>query len=255
MHTELRWTYEPQDLFEQPTELEVAGRSARADEGIVTVHLSGDQSQNSDLRDQLEKALSQQLRGQALARRMHSALLRGSTAFVDDQGNRSISLTVGCAVTVCTGGQADFVIRRGDGTTVRDTRAERLCRQAVLAELVGRWGSRDSVLDRMLDSHARAAADPSNFLVHLYEIREALGVRYRGESRAREVLGISAARWSRLGLLTNDLPLLEGRHRGKHQAELRPATAAEQEEGWGLADELIEAYLRWLDRGVGQVQR
>jgi hypothetical protein len=255
VHTELKWTYEPQDLFEQPTELEVAGHLARADEGIVTVHLPGDQSQDSALRDHLEETLSQLLRGQALARRRHSALLPGSTAFVDDQGNRSISLSVGCAVTVCTGGKADFVIKRGDGTIVRDTRAERICRQAGLAELVGRWGGRDSALDKMLDSHARAAADPRNFLIHLYEIREALGMRHRGDSRAREVLGISAARWSRLGLLTNDLPLLEGRHRGKHQAELRPASAAEQEEAWGLADELIEAYLRWLDLGVGRAQR
>jgi asparagine synthetase A len=86
--------------------------------------------------------------------------------------------------------------------------------------------------------------------VHLYAIREAVRVKFVSEPQAKFTMGISSAKWTRLGLLTNELPLQEGRHTGKHHELLRPATDAEKQEAWGLTDELLESYLAWLEKQV-----
>jgi hypothetical protein len=82
--------------------------------------------------------------------------------------------------------------------------------------------------------------------VHLYEIRDALSQHFGGGSAATAALQISSAQWSRLGQLSNNEPLTQGRHRGKQLGVLRDATNAELTEARDIARAMIESYLAYL---------
>lgn len=91
--------------------------------------------------------------------------------------------------------------------------------------------------------------DPINELVHLYEIREALSVKFGVENGVRSALAITitASQWSRLGQLSNSEPLHQGRHRGKTGETLRDASESELIEVRGIARAMIETYLQYLE--------
>ncbi|QEH36351.1 hypothetical protein OJF2_49120 [Aquisphaera giovannonii] len=99
---------------------------------------------------------------------------------------------------------------------------------------------------KLIRSFSRARKDPSNLLVHLYEIRDAVGQFFGGEKGVREKLGVTRAEWSRFGQLANDAPVSESRHRGTH-IELRPASEEEKLAAMGFARRLIEAYFLYLE--------
>lgn len=89
---------------------------------------------------------------------------------------------------------------------------------------------------------------PDHALVHLYEVRDAAQKRFCRAERARRTIGISKSRWDDLGDICNHLPLNQGRHRGKHEGELRNATGQELELARQIVQEIIEGYLDHLER-------
>jgi hypothetical protein len=114
-----------------------------------------------------------------------------------------------------------------------------------LAELAARHRSKDSTAEAVLRSYGAAVNDPANELIHLYEVREAL--KKKLGKRACKELKITDTQWSRLGRLANDLPLRQGRHRGKLHAELRNATPDELRQARGIAQKMIVEYLKYLE--------
>lgn len=248
MHTEFKWTIEPRDLFEQAEKLDIAGFVVQADNGGASIELAGDRSQDSALQDALQKGLERHVAGQGLAQRRPAVLSSKPAVIVtDDAGHRAINVFLEARVTATCSMSADVLATDGEGRVVRDTRAERLSRQRELRASVARWIDEDRFLATLLALHRRAAEDSENVLVHLYAIREAVRMKFGSELQAKDALGISGTRWSRLGVLTNELPLQEGRHAGRHHEVLRQATDPELHEAWKIAEELIEAYLKWLN--------
>lgn len=252
MYTEFSWSYEPRDLFEQAEDLDVEGLVVRVDNGGASIELAGDRSHDIAVEGALQKGLERHVVGQGFAQR-RSAVLSSKPAVIvtDDAGHRFINVFLEARVTATCSLSADVVGADGEGRVVRDTRAERLSRQRELRTSVARWIDKDPFLATLLGLHKRAAEDSENVLVHLYAIREAVRTKFGSELQAKDALGITGTKWSRLGVLTNELPLQEGRHAGKHHQVLRPATDAERHEAWGLAEELMEAYLRCLERAGG----
>lgn len=251
MRTDFEWTYEPKDLFEQAEDIDIQGIIVRVEDGVASARAPGDRSRDLALRDALQIALLETLLGQGVARRMVARLSQPAISVLDEQGNCSVLVTLTGVAATCVAGRADVIERDSSGRVISDTKAERLARQAALRALIVKWTGRDTVLDGLITLNQRAAEDSETFLVHLYGTREAIKIKFGSESKAKIALDVSAATWSRLGVLTNELPLQEGRHAGKHHEVLRPATDAERHEAWCLAEELIEAYLRWLERGGG----
>jgi hypothetical protein len=96
-------------------------------------------------------------------------------------------------------------------------------------------------------SYSAGVRDPVNELVHLYEIRDALSVKFGGEIRVRSALAITASQWSRFEQLSNSEPLRQGRHRGKTGETLRDASESELIEARCIARAMIEAYLQYLE--------
>ena len=140
--------------------------------------------------------------------------------------------------------QPDIMLLDSIGKAVRDTKAERIAEDTALLNLIAPKMAHSETLRAMANSYSQAVTDSSNELVHLYEVRDALSKYYGGEHKARDVLNISEAEWDRLGRLANVEPLLQGRHRGKHPASLRPATAAELAEARDVAKRWIIAFAR-----------
>ncbi len=239
--TELEWTYEPADFFEAQyrhsnTEYEFLIEDGRA---IATLRDAQD-----PISHELQQRIAIRLNDIFAIRQFQTHrkyVLRGPRVYQYAAGRRNVVVQVGAADLLIVGMQADFVVQDSVGNVVRDTRAERIAEDtAVLDSLVPKIDQSDT-LRSLIASYSRSVNDPSDELVHLYEIRDALSKHYGGEEKARATLGITKSEWRRIGALANVEPLEQGRHRGKHPTGRRVATAVELEE----AQEIV---LRWILR-------
>ena len=145
-----------------------------------------------------------------------------------------------------SGGSMDFRATDNDGNVVADSKRDRIERKKCVAELVSAHRA-DTPLAAMLRSYQAGIRDPNNELVHLYEIRETLSIRFGDERLARAALSVTRAQWSRLGQLCNDKPSRQGRHRGKAGEALRDSSEGELAESRGITRAMIEAYLQYLE--------
>lgn len=129
----------------------------------------------------------------------------------------------------------DVRVKDKEGNIISDSKRDRIERKKSLAELVSAHRASDGLLAAMLRSYDAGVRDPNNELVHLYEIRDALSVKFGGESSVRAAFAITASQWSRLGQLCNYEPLRQGRHSGKTGEALRDASEGELVESRGIA--------------------
>jgi hypothetical protein len=150
-----------------------------------------------------------------------------------------------------SGDTVDFQHVDKNGNVVSDSARDRIEKKKRLADLVTKYSASDQLLGSLLKSYNASVRDPNNELVHLYEIRDGLSAKFGGENAARSTLAVSSAVWSRLGLLCNNEPLRQGRHRGKTASSLRDATEAELAEARAIARGMIEAYLEHLQSSSG----
>ncbi|MCB2218743.1 MAG: hypothetical protein KQH59_22000 [Desulfobulbaceae bacterium] len=141
-----------------------------------------------------------------------------------------------------TGGGVDIVHKDAAGNVIQDTRKERIQRRIGFVKLAANHLN-NALAVALLRSYAAAVNDPRNELVHLYEIRDAPSRQFGGEAAAKSAANISRAEWFRLGQLSNDEPITQGRHRGKSLGSLREATNEELTEARGIARKMIEGYL------------
>jgi hypothetical protein len=102
------------------------------------------------------------------------------------------------------------------------------------------------LLRKLAASFHRAAHDPDNELVYLYEIKDALTKHFGGVGEARRAFADAGSHIDTLGRLANSGPLQEGRHRGSHLGQLRPATAEELRDARQAALELILGFAKTL---------
>jgi len=160
---------------------------------------------------------------------------------------KNVAIKVGSDTVAVSVGQVDTVIRDGAGNVLHDTRAERIAEDTAMLDSIAPKLARSPVLRELFNSYSRSTSDPSNELVHLYEVRDALETHYgNSEQNARAALGISRTEWRRLGFLANREPLEQGRHRGDHVAGRRDATAAELEEARSIVQRWIIAFANVL---------
>ena len=141
----------------------------------------------------------------------------------------------------------DLVTKDKDGNIISDSKKERIQRKENLAELAEKYAYKDNLIKSLLKSYNSAVSDPDNELVHLYEIRDAIATKFGNEYSA---LGISRAKWDRLGRFANDEPLTQGRHRGRKVDSLRDATEEELMEARQIALDLISGYFNYLEESL-----
>jgi hypothetical protein len=244
----LEWKFSPRDYFEEVIEISRQDYTMTIADGQV--HAKVDSviyEVNPNMRQAVHDALNARFLGVQLLTHRAYELSRSTTTRVHPDGHRDIFIELEPARMVMSGGTVDFQITDKNGNVIADSKRDRIEKKKSLAELVTSYRATDAVLASLLESYAAAVRDPNNELVHLYEVRDALSVKFGGQNATRAALGISVPQWSRLGHLCNNEPLRQGRHRGKTGGALRDATEGELIEAHGIVRAMIEAYLQYLE--------
>jgi hypothetical protein len=199
---------------------------------------------------QLENRIATHLQATFFARQLQihrKYELEGPRVSQHVGGRKNVAIRLGSAYVVTEVGHVDLITRDASGNIIRDSKAERIAEHTALLGAIGPKAAVSPVLLGLLKSYSRAVSDPSNELVYLYEIRDALSKHHRGEADACTALNISGAEWRRLGVLANVEPLDQGQHRGEHVAGRRDASAAELNEARSIVVKWITAFASTIE--------
>ena len=242
------WTYTPPDYFEESFEVVRGDYIMKISPGQVEARVASNTfDQYPGIRNEIHASLNDRFLAVQLMTFRPYELSESRRMHVHPDGRKDVFIELKGAVVVATGGTVDVRVTNADGV-VYDSKAERAAEKRKLAELVQLHRPLSQTLMAMLTSFGNAIRDPQNELVHLYEVRDALSVELGGKSNAIATLGLTSVAWSRLGQLSNDEPLRQGRHRGKSGAALRDATHAELEEARDIVRSMLSLYVHHLAR-------
>ena len=241
------WQFDPPDYFEAAFTGEFEACKFEIRDGNVVGHLDAlEYDRDPTIRQRLLSYITSLFEGIRLQSHKRFEIRGGGLYRVHPDGRTDVTVFPEPAGFVMMAGNLDLKVTNAEGTVLRDTKQARIDEKRAFALLVASKRGKDKVLDYLLSSYASAVEDPANELVHLFEIREALSGNFGGEPEARKVLSVSANDWSTLGRLANEEPLRQGRHRGRHPAQLRDASKDELETARAVARRLITAYLKKL---------
>jgi len=251
--TQLEWKYSPKSYLEEPISLSFEGGTLEINEGTALAIVDPTVYQtNEALRDELTSKIESRLHAVQLMTHKEFDLGKASRTDIREDGTKHHYLEVEPAVLKVAMGAPDIVITDKNGEIVSDTKRERLGKQEWYASLTDKYRASDSTLNRMLESYNASVSDNDNELVHLYEIRDSLVVRFGSKKCAVNQLGITAQQWDEIGELANSRPLKQGRHRGKSAGSLRDAEVAELEQARKSVVYLVDKYLEYLDDNLSR---
>ena len=242
---EIQWVYTPADFFDEKVERNCKGYSVEIEGGRATARMSAAfYRPGGDFQHALAEELRSYFRLWQLDRRRVFEIRGPSVRRMHPDGRTDITIVVDGVVCVSEVGNLNLVSTDANGV-VHDARREQFEAMKRLVELRLRHAS-DPTAHRMLESHAGSIATPGEELVYLYEIWDALMEKFQGRENARSVLNISPEKLTTFYDLTCNLPLRQGRHRGRFDA-LRDATTEELEQARKIAREMVEQYITYLD--------
>jgi hypothetical protein len=239
--TELEFPYSPPDFFEVPYRRKTDEYVLVADTGVVRVTLC---TPSDPIDAGLENRITKEVEGLFLLRQLqtHRSLAIESARVQQYHADGTRLTLKGVSGTLkLSGGALDFIASDASGAVVQDTKSERIAEDTNFIDSVMPKLASSATLNALLESYNAAVSHPANELVRLFEIREKLSEHYDGDDAMRRRLGITEKHWKRFGSLTNDLPLKEGRHCGKH-SNLRHATAVELDDARRIARGWIKTF-------------
>jgi hypothetical protein len=249
----LEWKFSPPNYFEEAIQISRQDYTMTIADGQIQAKIdSAIYEANPSMRQGLHDALNDRFLGVQLFTHRAYELSKPTMTRVHPDGHKDYFVQLEPDRLVLSDGTVDTRLTDKNGNVISDSKQDRIEKKRSLAELVTTYRATDSVLAFLLRSYDVAVRDPSNELVHLYEIRDALKVRFGGDAAAKAALGISSPQWSRMGQLCNDEPLRQGRHRGKTVGVVRDASEGELAEARGIARAMIERYLHHLEASSGR---
>ncbi|HNW02723.1 MAG TPA: hypothetical protein PKH04_11685 [Burkholderiaceae bacterium] len=245
---QLEWKYSPETYLEEPILISFEEGDLEIKDGLAIAKIVPDLYHlNSSLREELTRQIENRLHAVQIMTHKDFELSKPSRTEIREDGSKNYFLEVDSCVMTVSSGTVDLVVKDKDGNAVSDTKRERLDKQKRFANLADKHRKSDATLDQMLKSYQKSVKDPENELVHLYEIRDSLSERFGSKSSAIKKLSITSNEWDEIGKLANNLPLKQGRHRGKAVGALRDAELTELEKARKSVANLIEKYLEHLD--------
>jgi hypothetical protein len=246
----LEWDYSPADFFEEEVTWETSDYrvSIRNGKAEAEVAPSVCETHTALAQDVYSRIANRFLANQLFDRRPFKLSQRPTIVTIEADGKRGVTIQVIVSDAIVLTGQLDVAVTDADGRIIQDTRQARLQQKQHLYWLVDKCAPNDRTLAAMLRSYQAAIDDPDNFLIHLFEICDALETRFDRKKIAQKQIGISEDGWNKLARLANSEPLREGRHRGEFLGNLRNATKEEMDLGYSLGREFIEKYIRYLEQ-------
>ncbi|ACN13504.1 putative ferric uptake regulation protein [Desulforapulum autotrophicum HRM2] len=244
----VEWTFEPKDYFEDDITIDFGNYKIDIVPGAASASIP---PQYIDNIEEIISALNQDLVSRFLAVQVMThqkySLSEPSRYDLKKDGSKNIYLQAHDIVCVASV-SGDIVVRDADGNVVSDTKKERIDKKKWFSETSAKFRAKDHTLNQMLKSYGASVSDPTNELVHLYEIRDAASKKFGGEKNARSMLGVTKKEWSDFGLVANKKPLVQGRHRGNNVGELRQAETSELATVRKIASKIVENYLIILEK-------
>lgn len=241
---ELRWEITPANCFEEEFTIDFGDCQISIQREAISATIS----QSSLVRDplrrgEIEEYVRNLVRGIQLQSHEACLLSGPRVASVDAEGRRAYIIECETGRFFLRGGKVDIKYTTSSGQIV-DTKLERIKQKRLFSQISAEIAPTDVVLQRVLRSINAAVRDPEDELIHLYEIREAINERLG--ANVKTLLGITKKQWSRFGEICNDLPLTQGRHRGRLLSTLRAASDDELSEARKFISYLVEAYLKYV---------
>jgi hypothetical protein len=245
---EITWTFTPAEIFDQDLQVQENGYTLTISHGRAVAEFApGAYEANPGIREDVQRDLENRLLGVQLVEFKAYTLNGPTTVQVQADGTRNTIIQMHGQQMMASFGIPDVLITNPSGEVVVDTRKARIERKAKAASQIANLAKSDFLLAHLLRSHRSAVNDPENELVHLYEVWDALKTELGGQNNACTLLGVPESERSRFGEVCNELPLLQGRHRGKTAAkagvELRDATERELSDARNFAQKLILLYV------------
>jgi hypothetical protein len=245
--TTIAYRYEPASFFDEVTSLVIDAGSIIFDSGAATVTLSTATDRVArEMVDAVTLSVRAALQPRQLVNRALFTLRAPSVTQVQANGSVDAMVIPGTGNAVAAGGALSVTVTAPDGTVTYDGTAARFGRGRDLVNSISVKLGRPATLNRMLESFSASIADSDNELVHLYDIRDAIGEHYGGANAARTALGIPSSDWSTLGRIANQEPVRQGRHRGQHLNGLRDASTEELACARAIAQAIIAAFASTL---------
>jgi hypothetical protein len=249
----LRWTFSPADFFEGRIDLKRKDYEMIIDLGKVEARIRPEvYGTNPHMREDLHRALNRRFLGAQLLIHKRYDLSHASMYRLHPDGRKDVTVFAQSVHLKSSTTEADISIRNKTRNNLSDPRRKRINRKKALADLVEKYGQRDMTAISLLKSYQASVNDPSNELVHLFEIPDALSKKFGKDVAARKALNVDSSewrdKWGRLISLTNNACLKQGRHRGQSLGMLRDATREELVEARTIARDLIQAYLQYVAR-------
>lgn len=249
----IEWTYEPKDYFEEKIVFSESYYNMSIDNGAAKAIIDPTFfDQTAELTDELTHELESRFLAVQVMTHQPYKLSKPSRYDLRKDGTQNIYLQVDSIVCKSSVGSVDLIIRDNEGNIISDTKQERIDKKKWVAETAQKYRDVDETLNQMLNSYSASVTDPKNEFVHLYEIRDALTVRFGNKSRAKSELSITNNEWSTLGRIANDEPLSQGRHRGQSAGKLRNAEQSELDEARKIASKIVENYMKFLECNKGE---
>ena len=168
--TELEWMYQPADLFEAAYRSANTAYELVVEGGRVVATLTVPQN---PVAEDLEGQIEAHVTSIFLVRQIQvhcTYTLQGPCVHQHERRRKNVAIRVGSAVSVGSVGQPNIILRDAAGNLVRDTRAERIAAHTSLLDSITPKLTRSAILYGLFTSYSRSVSDPSNELVHLYEV-------------------------------------------------------------------------------------
>ena len=244
----IEWTFTPENHFEDEIKQDRGAFELEIVNGRVSATLSASiYDRNNKILDGINSEVNALFMGVQVVSHKPFNLSKYTMYRQYPDGRKDVTVFPGLCVMKVGSGTVDILVTDSAGNIIADTRADRIREKLEFAELSAKHSGTDSTVRRMLSSYEASVSDPANELVHLYEIRDALKKKFRNEKAAKSSLGISDTDWKRLGSLSNNEPLRQGRHRGQNSDTLRDAANEELAEARLIAKSMLLAYLKYID--------
>lgn len=244
----LEWNYEPKDYFESNFNVEYENCTIEIQPGIAKAKINPN---HIDRIDDIINSLNQNLESRFLAVQVMThqkyKLSKPSRCDLKKDGTKNLYVQVDDIVCVSDMHSVDIIITDANGNVISNTKQERIDKKKWFSEMTAKFRNKDKTLDQMLNGYSSSVFDPNDEFVHLYEIREAITKKFGGDNNARSKLNISKKEWNDFGFITNEKPLLQGRHRGQNAGVLRKADFSELETVRKIASKIVENYLVYLE--------
>lgn len=246
---ELEWNYTPLNYLEEPLNLVYDGVSLNIQNGKGIAKITPEEfEQNSSLKEDLHHLVESRFNAVQIFNHKSFELSSPSRTDLREDGKKHHYLQVDSVTFAMTTNSVDFVVKDKHGNIKSDTKRDRLEKQNLYADIMEKHRKTDPTLVQLLSSYQMSVKDPDNEFVHLYEVRDALVIRFNSKKIALRELNITLKQWDEIGILANTLPLIQGRHRGKMTGLLRNADSSELEQGRKAAVNLIEKYLEYIEK-------